>query len=190
MLATTSLMPPADALDIERISTLQRRRSAKRVYMRKRSAANSAASSPPVPARISRRMFFSSLGSFGSSRILQALLQPLLLAGQLALFLARHVAHLGILLHLARLVDALAELAVLAQRLDQLAQVRVLLGELLHRLAVAPGPPDRSSLPGAPRTGLDGRELGQQQVVEHGERPHAAGRRAVARPTRDDLERP
>ena len=67
MPATTSLMPPADALDVDRISTAQRWRSAKRVYMRNRSAANSAASSPPVPARISRRMFFSSFGSLGMS---------------------------------------------------------------------------------------------------------------------------
>ena len=41
-------------------STFQRCCSAKRVYMRKTSAANSEASSPPVPARISRITFFSS----------------------------------------------------------------------------------------------------------------------------------
>ena len=70
MPAMTSLMPPAEAFDIDRISTVQRRRSAKRVYMRNRSAANSAASSPPVPARISRRMFFSSFGSLGISSTL------------------------------------------------------------------------------------------------------------------------
>jgi hypothetical protein len=35
--------------------------------MRKRSEANSAASSPPVPARISSTTFFSSFGSFGTS---------------------------------------------------------------------------------------------------------------------------
>jgi hypothetical protein len=35
--------------------------------MRKISAAKSEASSPPVPARISRMTFFSSFGSFGSS---------------------------------------------------------------------------------------------------------------------------
>ena len=49
------------------ISTCQLLRSAKRVYMRNRSPANSADSSPPVPARISRKMLRSSLGSFGSS---------------------------------------------------------------------------------------------------------------------------
>ena len=39
------------------------------MYMRKISAANSVASSPPVPARISSTTFFSSCGSLGSSRI-------------------------------------------------------------------------------------------------------------------------
>jgi hypothetical protein len=68
MVATTSLRPPADALDIETSSTRHFRRSAKRVYIRNRSLAKSAASSPPVPARISSRMLLSSLGSLGSSR--------------------------------------------------------------------------------------------------------------------------
>src|SRR5215469_2136268 len=40
--------------------------------MRKISAAKSVASSPPVPARISSTMFFSSLGSLGTSRILSS----------------------------------------------------------------------------------------------------------------------
>ncbi len=40
--------------------------------MRKISAANSVASSPPVPARISSTTFFSSLGSLGSSRTLSS----------------------------------------------------------------------------------------------------------------------
>src|SRR5947207_4258206 len=40
--------------------------------MRNISAANSVASSPPVPARISSTMFFSSLGSLGTSRILSS----------------------------------------------------------------------------------------------------------------------
>ena len=39
------------------------------LYIRNSSPANSAASSPPVPARISRMTFFSSFGSFGMSRI-------------------------------------------------------------------------------------------------------------------------
>ena len=51
----------------EMTSTFQPWRSANREYMRKTSPANSAASSPPVPARISSRTFFSSLGSLGIS---------------------------------------------------------------------------------------------------------------------------
>src|SRR6185369_39123 len=47
-------------------------RSAYRLYMRNRSATKSAASSPPVPARISRMTFFSSLGSLGINRILSS----------------------------------------------------------------------------------------------------------------------
>ena len=66
-MAITSLRPPWPAQVFETTSIFQPWRSAKRVYMRKISAANSAASSPPVPARISRRTFFSSFGSFGMS---------------------------------------------------------------------------------------------------------------------------
>ena len=47
-------------------------RSAYLLYMRNNSAAKSAASSPPVPARISRMMLRSSLGSFGISRIFRS----------------------------------------------------------------------------------------------------------------------
>jgi hypothetical protein len=72
----------------------------------------------------------------GHEQLFERLLQPLLLARQLPLFLTRHLAHLGVLLHLARFVDALADLAVLTQRFDQLTQIRVLLAELLHLLAV------------------------------------------------------
>ena len=49
------------------ISTFHRMRSAYRWYMRKSSAANSAASSPPVPPRISRKTLRESFGSFGRS---------------------------------------------------------------------------------------------------------------------------
>src|SRR5438552_11343345 len=49
------------------MSTFQPRRSQKRVYMRNKSAANSAASSPPVPARISTMASRSSNGSLGVS---------------------------------------------------------------------------------------------------------------------------
>ena len=58
--------------EIDITSTFQRFCSAKRVYMRKISAAKSEASSPPVPARISRMTFFSSLGSLGSSNTLSS----------------------------------------------------------------------------------------------------------------------
>ncbi len=64
----TSLRPPMPVVEWLMTSSFQPRRSARRVYMRKRSAAKRRASSPPVPARISRRTFLSSLGSLGSSR--------------------------------------------------------------------------------------------------------------------------
>ena len=53
-------------------STFQRFASANFEYILKRSAAKSAASSPPAPPRISTITFFSSLGSFGSMRILSS----------------------------------------------------------------------------------------------------------------------
>ena len=66
MSAVTSLMPPPPLSLMLSTSTRHRCRSAYREYMRNRSAANSAASSPPAPARISSTTFFSSLGSFGT----------------------------------------------------------------------------------------------------------------------------
>src|SRR5215469_6192656 len=63
--------PTADSLE-EVTSMRQRCDSAKREYMRKISAANRVASSPPVPARISSTTFLSSLGSLGSRRILSS----------------------------------------------------------------------------------------------------------------------
>ena len=72
MMAITSFRPPTPDSDSERTSTFQRCCSAKRVYMRNTSATNSDASSPPVPARISRMTFFSSFGSFGRSMILSS----------------------------------------------------------------------------------------------------------------------
>src|SRR5688572_14350508 len=58
-------MPPISAGEAERISTFQPWRSAYFWYMRKTSPANRAASSPPVPARISSTTDLSSLGSRG-----------------------------------------------------------------------------------------------------------------------------
>ena len=64
-LKTTSLMPPNVPSDSEIVSIFQPRRSMKRVYMRCKSAAKSAASSPPVPARISTMHGRSLIGSCG-----------------------------------------------------------------------------------------------------------------------------
>src|SRR5688572_7285739 len=70
MSAMTSLVPPPPVSLRFSSSTRQPCRSAYRLYMRNKSDANSAASSPPVPARISRTTFFSSFGSFGTRRTL------------------------------------------------------------------------------------------------------------------------
>ncbi len=50
-------------------STFQLLRSAKREYIRYRSPAKIAASSPPVPARISKNTLLSSCGSLGSNKV-------------------------------------------------------------------------------------------------------------------------
>ena len=65
----TSLRPPTPVSLLDITSSRQPWRSAYLLYIRNSSAANSAASSPPVPARISSMTFFSSFGSFGMSRI-------------------------------------------------------------------------------------------------------------------------
>src|SRR5437016_11739519 len=70
MMAITSFSPPTPDSEVESTSTFHLCVSAYRVYMRNISAAKSVASSPPVPARISRMTFFSSLGSLGRSRSL------------------------------------------------------------------------------------------------------------------------
>src|SRR5882757_8547114 len=71
--ATISLNPPAVPSLVDRTSTFQRFRSAYLTYMRNRSPANRAASSPPVPARISRIALPSSAASLGRSAIRIAL---------------------------------------------------------------------------------------------------------------------
>ena len=63
-----SLNPPIPVPLLAIISRDQLFRSAYLLYIRKRSAANKAASSPPVPARISTIVFLSSLGSRGISK--------------------------------------------------------------------------------------------------------------------------
>ena len=63
----TSFSPPTPVSLLDMTSSFHPCRSAYLLYIRNSSPANSAASSPPVPARISRTMFFSSFGSFGMS---------------------------------------------------------------------------------------------------------------------------
>ena len=67
-----SFNPPTPVSLTESTSGRQPCRSENLLYMRKRSAANRAASSPPVPARISNTTFFSSFGSFGTSKALNS----------------------------------------------------------------------------------------------------------------------
>ncbi len=63
---SASLSPPPSIMDCESISVFQPFASAKRKYMRMSSAAKSAASSPPAPARISMITLLSSSGSLGT----------------------------------------------------------------------------------------------------------------------------
>ena len=66
---STSLNPPTAPSDTYVIATCQPFDSQKFLYILNRSPANSAASSPPVPARISISTFLASSGSFGISAI-------------------------------------------------------------------------------------------------------------------------
>ena len=77
-------------------STRQPWPSANRVYIRNSSPAKSAASSPPVPARISSMTFFSSFGSFGSSSTLISRLERVAAGLERAQFLLRQLAHVGV----------------------------------------------------------------------------------------------
>ena len=101
-------------------STFQRFCSAKRVYMRKISAAKSEASSPPVPARISRMTFFSSLGSLGSSKTLRSSSRACVARLERGDLFLRHGAQVGVALgqHGARVGQALANLLELAVFFD------------------------------------------------------------------------
>ena len=65
--AMISLKPPTVPSEAEITSTLQPCKAANFSYIRNRSPANSEASSPPVPARISSITLRSSIASFGSS---------------------------------------------------------------------------------------------------------------------------
>ena len=108
--------------------------------MRKRSAANSAASSPPVPALISTMTFLSSRGSFGHQERLQ-----LLHGGRLALLQARQLlpGHLlqllvpGALRQLRVGGDLRLDGPVAAELLHQVGKGRVLLAQLAVAFLVA-----------------------------------------------------
>ena len=65
----TSLKPPSSGSLASIISQCQPWLSAYFVYIRNKSPANNAASSPPAPPRISMIIFLSSLGSLGNKRI-------------------------------------------------------------------------------------------------------------------------
>ena len=114
------------------ISMRQPCRSQKRVYMRCRSAANSAASSPPVPARISTIAARSSSGSRGSRS--GVILRLELRDGRLETrqLGARFGGHLGVvngneLAHLHELVFAFLQLG---RHFDHRHQPAVLSAEL------------------------------------------------------------
>ena len=71
--------------------------------MRSRSPANSADSSPPVPARISMKVLRTSSGSLGSSSRCNSLFQLRQLGFDGGDFLGGHFGHLGVFLHFAGL---------------------------------------------------------------------------------------
>ena len=88
--AVASLNPPRPVSERSRISNRHPRNAAYLWYMRKSSAANNAASSPPVPARTSRIALRSSSASFGKQRQLHPLFQiRQTLAQRLQLFLGK-----------------------------------------------------------------------------------------------------
>ena len=66
MAKSISLYPPTAPSDTSVILSVQPFMSQYFLYILKRSPANKAASSPPVPARISICTFFASSGSFGT----------------------------------------------------------------------------------------------------------------------------
>jgi hypothetical protein len=104
-------------------------RSAKRVYMRHRSAANRAASSPPVPARISRMTLRLSLGSLGQEQALEAGGEVLAAGLELADVLLGHVAHVGVGEQLLGAVEVGLDLLVLLQGGGERGDLRVLARE-------------------------------------------------------------
>ena len=108
--------------------------SAYREYMRKSSAAKSAASSPPVPARISTMTLFSSLGSLGSSSSFSSRSTISLRATSCFSSSCASLLHFGIFGfadHLVRAGQIFFDLLELAMLLDDLFELGVLLGDFL-----------------------------------------------------------
>ena len=113
--------------------------------MRKISAAKSEASSPPVPARISRITFFSSLGSLGSSSTLSsssraaargssAAISSCAISAQLGVAFGEHGARIGqALAHLLQLAVLLHRSLHLAQRFRDLLVFFVVVEDLRQR---------------------------------------------------------
>jgi hypothetical protein len=162
------LIPPADAFDIDRISTGPAAALGEaRVHAEQIGREQGGFLAPRAGADLEDDVLVV-VGILGHQQLFERLLQPLLLAAELGLLLARQIAHLRILLHLARLGHALVDIAVQPQRLDQLPDVRVLLAQLLHLLAVRQhgriGEHRRQLLV----AGLDGQELGEQELIQQG----------------------
>ena len=72
MLHITSFIPLRPVSDIDKISKFQLFKSEKRWYIENKSAANREASSPPVPALISRIEFFLSFSSLGIRSLIKS----------------------------------------------------------------------------------------------------------------------
>ncbi len=121
------------------ISTLQPQRSAKRPYIRKSSAANSVASFPPVPARISSRTFFSSFGSFGISSTWSSFWQLSARPCEHGQLLFGELTHFRVGLALEQplgLLDRAEDFLVLPKLVDDAAQLGMGLGMFLVRRGI------------------------------------------------------
>ena len=102
--------------------------------MRKSSPAKSEASSPPVPARISRITFLSSFGSLGSSSNFSSRSTVSRRRFELVLFVVRHLLHFGVVRfrqHLLGALQAFLDFLPLAVFRHHFGHLRVRLGELL-----------------------------------------------------------
>ena len=122
--------------------------------MRKRSAANSAASSPPVPARISRMTFLASLGSFGTSSTLSSASSASRRASSDVELLLRQLAHVGILDQLLGRGDLRDDLLVFAEAARRAAAFPPAPSSACGTWPYRPGRPDRPSRPSAGRNAI------------------------------------